>query len=109
MRRTMLIVASSAACLAAGSAWAKSSVYMSLMGEPYWTNSAGEAPFDQWLKMADQDDDGAVSNVEFRGDADAFWPCEPERSRGGSCVPGGNSMMGSVAPSRRRAGCGHYS
>jgi len=46
---------------------------MSLMGEPYWTNSAGEHPFDQWLTMADQDGDGAISNAEFRTDADAFF------------------------------------
>ena len=43
------------------------------MGEPYWTNAAGEPPFDQWLKMADLDGDGAVSNVEFLKDADAFF------------------------------------
>jgi len=75
MRRTLLIVAvaASACCLAAVQASARDAVYMSLMGEPYWTNSAGEQPFDQWLKIADQDGDGAVSRIEFRNDADAFF------------------------------------
>jgi len=73
MRLTMLIVAASACCLAAGSASAKDAVYMSLMGEPYWANSAGKHPFDQWVEMADQDGDGAISSVEFRADADAFF------------------------------------
>ena len=105
MRRTMLIVASSAAFLAAGSAWAKSSVYMSLMGEPYWTNSAGEAPFDQWLKMADQDDDGAVSNVEFRGDADAFFA---SLDLDGDKIIDGDEMAKyeQLAPGRTRAAGG---
>ena len=73
MHRIMLIVAASAACLAAGPVSAKVSVYISLMGEPFWTNAAGEHPFDQWLKMADQDGDGAISSLEFRSDADAFF------------------------------------
>lgn len=73
MRRTMLIAAVSACSLMAGPASAKTSVYMSLMGEPFWTNSAGEHPFDQWMKMADQDGDGAISSIEFRSDADAFF------------------------------------
>ncbi len=73
MRRILLIVAASACCLAVGPASAKDAVYMSLMGEPYWTNSAGEHPFDQWVKMADQDGDGVISSVEFRSDADAFF------------------------------------
>ena len=73
MRRILLIAAASTACLAAGTAWGKPSVYMSLMGEPYWTNSAGEHPFDQWVKMADQDGDGTISSAEFRNDADAFF------------------------------------
>ena len=74
MRWTMLIAAAAAAGgLAAGAAGAKDAVYISLMGEPYWTNSVGEHPFDQWVKMADQDGDGAISGVEFRSDADAFF------------------------------------
>ena len=73
MRRSLLTFAASACCFAAGSAWAKDAIYISLMGEPYWTNSAGEHPFDQWVKMADQDGDGAISSVEFRADADAFF------------------------------------
>ena len=33
---------------------ATAKVYLSLMGEPFRTNEAGEDPFDQWLKLADQ-------------------------------------------------------
>lgn len=73
MRLTLLIVATFAGFLAAESVSAKTAVYISLMGEPYWTNEAGEHPFDQWVKMADQDDDGAISSAEFRADADAFF------------------------------------
>lgn len=73
MRRTLVIVAACAGVAAAGAASAKTAVYMSLMGEPYWTNEAGEHPFDQWMKMADQDGDGAISSVEFQADADAFF------------------------------------
>lgn len=72
MRRLALISAAFAACLAAP-ALAKGSVYMSLMGEPFRTNEAGKQPFDQWLKLADQDGDGAVSRLEFRSDAEAFF------------------------------------
>ena len=61
------------ACLAASPALAKGPVYLSLMGEPFRTNAAGEHPFDQWLKLADQDGDGAVSRVELRADALAFF------------------------------------
>jgi hypothetical protein len=42
------------------------------MGEPFWTNDAGEAPFDQWWKLADEDGDGVISRREFRADAQAF-------------------------------------
>lgn len=73
MRRIALIAAATAFCLAPAPAWAKGKVYMSLMGEPFWTNDAGEAPFDQWLKLADQDGDGAISRIEFRTDAEAFF------------------------------------
>ena len=52
---------------------ATAKVYLSLMGEPFRTNEAGEDPFDQWLKLADQDGDGTVSRVEFRGDAETFF------------------------------------
>jgi hypothetical protein len=65
--------AAAAAVITVGSANAKTNVYLSLMGEPFWTNDKGEAPFDQWLGMADQDGDGAVSKAEFRADADAFF------------------------------------
>lgn len=73
MRRIMWLFAASASCFAAGQASAKDSVYMSLMGEPFWTNTAGEHPFDQWFKLADQDSDGAISNLEFRSDAETFF------------------------------------
>jgi hypothetical protein len=71
MRRFALIFMASVSCLAAAPASAK--VYMSLMGEPFWTNDAGEDPFDQWLKLADSDGDGAISKAEFRSDAQAFF------------------------------------
>ncbi len=73
MRRVALILVASAVCLAAAPALAKGSVYLSLMGEPFWTNEAGEHPFDQWLKLADQDGDAAISRLEFRSDAEAFF------------------------------------
>ena len=72
MRRIALIAAATAVCLAPAPAWA-SKVYMSLMGEPFWINDAGEAPFDQWWKLADEDGDGAISRREFRTDAEAFF------------------------------------
>ncbi len=73
MRRILFIVAATAACLAASPVSAKTAVYLSLMGEPFWTNEAGVHPFDQWVKGADLDGDGAISNAEFRADADAFF------------------------------------
>lgn len=73
MRRIALIFIASASCLAAAPALAKGSVYLSLMGEPFWANEAGERPFDQWLKLADQDGDGTISRLEFREDAEAFF------------------------------------
>lgn len=105
MRWTMLIVAASAACLAGAPAWAKDAVYISLMGEPYWTNAAGERPFDQWLKTADQDGDGAVSSVEFRNDADAFFA---SLDLNDDKVIDGNEMAKyeQLAPGRTRAAGG---
>lgn len=73
MRKLALILVASASCLAPAPAVAKGSVYMSLMGEPFWTNEAGEKPFDQWLKLADDDGDGTISKLEFRADAQAFF------------------------------------
>ena len=73
MRRFALILMASAVCLAAQPAWAKSSVYVSLMGEPFRTNDAGKDPFDQWFELADRDGDGAISRLEFRQDAEAFF------------------------------------
>lgn len=73
MRRLALALTALALALTAQPASAKDSVYMSLMGEPFRTNDAGEAPFDQWLKLADQDGDGTISRLEFRGDAETFF------------------------------------
>lgn len=70
--RGILLVAAGCA-LAAGSAGAKTAVYLSLMGEPFWTDERGKAPFDQWLEMADRDGDGGVTKAEFWSDADAFF------------------------------------
>lgn len=71
MRRIALMFAAS--CLVAGPALAKRSVYMSLMGEPFQTNEAGEDPFDQWLRLADEDGDGTVSRLEMRADAEVYF------------------------------------
>jgi Ca2+-binding EF-hand superfamily protein len=76
--RLALVLIVSASCLVAQPGWAKtifskSNVYLSLMGEPFRTNEAGEAPFDQWFKLADQDSDGSISRLEFRTDAEAFF------------------------------------
>lgn len=73
MRRFGLIILASASCLAAQPAWAKGDVYLSLMGEPFRTGEAGEAPFDQWFKLADENGDGSISRLEFRTDAEAFF------------------------------------
>lgn len=73
MLRIALIFTASVSCVSAAPAWAKSSVYLTLMGEPFRTNEAGEDPFDQWLKLADQDGDGSLSRLEFRSDAEAFF------------------------------------
>lgn len=72
MRRFAMMVIAFAAGIAASPLFAKG-VYMSLMGEPFRTNEAGEDPFDQWFKLADQDGDATVSRLEFRGDAEAFF------------------------------------
>ena len=79
MRRFLLIVIASAAGLAAEPASAKSSVYVSLMGEPFRTNDAGQDPFDQWFELADLDGNGAISRLEFRQDAEAFFVLPDER------------------------------
>src|SRR5690242_10966242 len=78
MRRLALILTASACALPAGAAPAKtifdkSNVYLSLMGEPFRKNAAGEDPFDQWFKLADTDGDGTISRLEFRADAQAFF------------------------------------
>lgn len=103
--RLLLLLAASAASLTAAPAWAKDKVYMSLMGEPYWTNSAGEHPFDQWVKMADQDADGAISAMEFRKDADAFFE---SLDLNGDTIIDGDEMTKyeQLAPGRTRAAGG---
>jgi len=73
MRRLAFAVIAALACLPAQPAQAKSSVYLSLMGEPFRTNAAGEDPFDQWFKLADRDGDGAISRLELQQDAQAFF------------------------------------
>lgn len=73
MRSFALILTASAACLAAQPAAAKNSVYISLMGEPFRANESGVDPFDQWFELADLDGDGAISRLEFRQDAEAFF------------------------------------
>ena len=73
MRRFALPMLASIVVLQAQPATAKSAVYVSLMGEPFRTNDAGEAPFDQWFALADGNGDRAISKVEFRQDAEAFF------------------------------------
>lgn len=73
MRRLVLALIASASCLATQPASAKGSVYISLMGEPFRTNAAGEHPFDQWFGFADTDGDGSISRAEFLADAEAFF------------------------------------
>jgi Ca2+-binding EF-hand superfamily protein len=73
MRRFALILMASATGLAAQPASARSAVYVSLMGEPFRTNEAGQQPFDQWFELADQDGDGGITRLEFRQDAEAFF------------------------------------
>lgn len=67
------LVLLAATALAAAPAGARTAVYLSLMGEPFWTDEKGKPPFDQWLDMADQDGDGMISKAEFRKDAEAFF------------------------------------
>lgn len=73
MRRLVFALLASISCLAAQPASARGAVYMSLMGELFRTNDAGVHPFDQWFELADLDRDGAISRLEFRGDAEAFF------------------------------------
>ena len=73
MRRLALKIIASASCLAPSPAWGGSSVYLSLMGEPFRTSESGEKPFDQWFNLADQDGDGGISRLELHADAEAFF------------------------------------
>jgi hypothetical protein len=66
-------VALAAAPLLTVAASAKPAIYLSPMGEPFRSNDSGEAPFDQWFSLADQDSDGAISLAEFRSDAETFF------------------------------------
>ena len=103
MRPSVLIFAVAGyTLLATGPVMAKGDVYLSLMGEPYWTNEAGVQPFDQWLEMADLDKDGAVSRAEFRGDADAFFE---SLDKNGDKVIDGDEMAQyeRLAPGKTRA------
>jgi Ca2+-binding EF-hand superfamily protein len=68
--RTICITA---ALALAAPAWAKGSVYLSLMGEPFRTNESGEDPFDQWFKLADENGDGGIVRLELIADAKAFF------------------------------------
>jgi len=72
MRPLTFLVIASASCLAAAPVSAKD-LYLSLMGEPFRTSESGERPFDQWFKLADQDGNGSISRLEFRGDAETFF------------------------------------
>ena len=74
MRRLALILMASASSIAvAAPASAKNAPYMSLMGEMFRPNQAGQDPFDQWFGLADTDSDGTISRDEFRADAQAFF------------------------------------
>ena len=73
MRRFGLILIASTAGLLAQPAPAKNSLYVSLMGEPFRMNETGKDAFDQWFELADEDGDGAISRLEFRRDAEAFF------------------------------------
>lgn len=110
MRRFALILIASVSSLAAGTAPAKSifdksNVYLSLMGEPFRTNAAGEDPFDQWFKLADTDGDGSISRLEFRADAQAFFATLDTND---DKVIDGDEMAvyEQMAPSRTRAAGG---
>lgn len=105
MRLFRLLAAAFAVGFVAHPVIAKDAVYMSLMGEPYWTNSAGDHPFDQWMKMADKDEDGAISAVEFRADADAFFE---SLDLNGDAIIDGDEMAKyeQLAPGRTRAAGG---
>jgi len=74
MRRIALVLIASVSCVAAAAPGsAKGASYMSLMGEMFRPDQAGQDPFDQWFKLADTDGDGTISRVEFRADAQAFF------------------------------------
>ena len=105
MRRQALIVTAIAVCLAAEPAMAKGGVYLSLMGEPFRTSTAGEDPFDQWFKLADENGDGSISRLEFRRDAEAFFK---ELDTSGDKALDGQEMAAyeQLAPSRTRVAGG---
>ena len=110
MRPSILILAAGTTCLAATAAPAtsifdKSNVYLSLMGEPFRKSSSGEAPFDQWFKLADTDGDGTISRAEFRADAEAFF--KTLDTNGDQVIDGDEmAVYEQMAPGRTRAAGG---
>lgn len=105
MRRLAFAFLASISCLAAVPASARGAVYMSLMGEPFRTDDAGVHPFDQWFALADADRDGAISRLEFRADAEAFFASLD--SNGDKVIDADEmSVYERDAPSRTRAAGG---
>lgn len=108
VRHAILIVLALSSCLAAAPASAKPAIYLSLMGEPFRTNDAGEKPFDQWFQLADQDRDGAISLLELRSDAESFFATldgngdqlidANEMSRYERLAPGRTRAAGGLSP-----------
>ena len=110
MRRFALALMASACCLAAQPAGAKTlfsktTVYISLMGEPFRAGDAKDSPFDQWFKLADGNGDGAISGLEFRSDAEAFFAT---LDANGDKIIDADEMAGyeQMAPGRTRAAGG---
>jgi len=105
MRRLALIVIATASSFTAVPAAAKDGVYMSLMGEIFRTNDAGQAPFDQWFRLADGDSDGGISRLEFRADAQSFF--ESLDTNGDKVIDGDEmKVYEEGAPSRSRVAGG---
>ena len=57
----------------AGPAVQPSSVYLSLMGEPFHRQQGGSAPLSDWFTGADGNHDGAISKPEMLEDAARFF------------------------------------
>lgn len=110
MRRFAMVVVVSASCLVTHAAWSKTlfsktNVYVSLMGEPFRAGESREDPFQQWFKLADENGDGAISRLEFRSDADAFFAT---LDADGDKIIDADEMAGyeQMAPGRTRAAGG---